>query len=116
MQGDDTSALTTCPFFPFFQQMLFRPDCLDSETVFDQADLISLPVTLVESFDGRTGKGWTFEAKINATAGSTISYVAFPAMVRLALLLSSASLASLLFLQMHITYRAIHPARSQQVG
>jgi hypothetical protein len=57
MQRNYSVTLCTRPFLFFFQQELFRTDGLDSKPVFDQTDMISQPVSFIDLFDWRAGKG-----------------------------------------------------------
>jgi hypothetical protein len=114
MQGNNPSTLCTGPFLFFFQEILFCAHGLYTNGVLDQTDLISLPIAFIQPLDDTTGKGCAFKAEVNAAAGSTVSNVALPAMVRLASFLPSAALTSLLFLEMHIANHAIHPTWRQQ--
>jgi hypothetical protein len=115
MQGDDTSALGTCPFFFFFEQMLFHVDSFGADAILDQADLIPLPVTFIQPFDGGAGKCRALETKINPLAGDAVFDFALPAMLGLAGVLSATTEAGLLFAEMHIADRTGDSARSQHV-
>ena len=72
------------PLFFFFVQMLFHPGSFGADAILDQADLIPLPVTFVQSLDGSAGKCRTLETKINPLTGGTVLDLAFPAMFGLA--------------------------------
>jgi len=115
VQGDDSLALYACPLFFFFEQMLFHADSFDADAVFDQADLIPLPVAFVEPLDGGTGKRRTLEAKINSLTGNAVFDLTLPAMFGLADILSVAAEAGLLFSQVHIADGAGDSAGSQHV-
>jgi hypothetical protein len=88
-------------------------DSLESHGVFDQTDLVSLPIAFVEALDGRTGKGRTFETEINSLTGCTIFYFAFPAMFGFAGILTVAAQTWLLLFQIYITDGAGNPAGCQ---
>jgi hypothetical protein len=93
--------------------MLLCPSGLDANGIVDQADLVSLSIAFVEALDDRAGKCGTLEAKIEPLIDCTIFYFTFPAMFRLAGIRPAASRARFLFLQMHITDGAVHPAGRQ---
>jgi hypothetical protein len=103
------------PLFFFFEQMLFHPHGFDADAILDQADLIPLPVAFVQPLDGDAGKRGTLETKINPLTGGTVLDLAFPAMFGLAGVLSAATQAGFLFLEMHIADSAGDSARSQHV-
>jgi hypothetical protein len=114
MQGDDASAMRAGPLLLFFEEMLSCPNGLDTDGTFDQADLVSLPVTFIQALDGCTGKCRTLEAEINPFVVCTVFYFTFPAMLRLAGILPAAAQTRLLFFQMYITDGTVHPAGRQQ--
>jgi hypothetical protein len=113
MQRHHAAALCTCPLLLFFQQELFRTNGFDSKSVFDQADLVSQPVPFVYSSDSQARKRDAFRTETNAAAEGTIPNVAPAAIGRLVLFLSPASRAGVLFPEMCIAYRAIHPTGCQ---
>jgi hypothetical protein len=60
MQADQSSTRRTCPFLLFFQLKLICTSGFDSNGVFDQADLIPLPVPFIDLLDAGAGKGEAF--------------------------------------------------------
>lgn len=82
--------------------MLNCADSLDSESILDQTDLISLLVTFVQPLDDGAGKGWALEAKINPLTGGTVFDLALPAMFGLAGILSATAKAGLLLAEIYV--------------
>ena len=113
MQGDHSSTLHACPFLFFFTKVLFCADCFDANGVFDQTDLVPLLVTLIESLDGRAGKGCTLETKVNTPVACAILDPASSAMFGFAGILSVAPHAWFLLSKIGIANQTIHPTRSQ---
>jgi hypothetical protein len=93
--------------------MLLCTHGFDPNAIVDQTHLISLPVTLIEPFDIRTGEGGALETEINALAGCTVLELALPAMLRFGRVCTTASQTRFLFFQMHVANRAGHTARRQ---
>jgi hypothetical protein len=48
VQANDTSTLRASPFLMFFQQKLGYAEGFDPHSIFDQADVISQPVSFVD--------------------------------------------------------------------
>jgi hypothetical protein len=68
------------------------------ESALNQAYLISLPVTAIQSFDEYAGEGWTVKTKINLVADCTGFDFTDPAMLRFAFVHPMTAHTSFLFL------------------
>ena len=116
MQGNDAATLGTSPFQLFFARVSICADGFDSEPILDKTDLISLPVTFVETFNGRAGKRPTLKTIMDTMFGSAVFYLTFPTMFRLAIVLGKTSGAGFLHSEMHIANSTGDATRRQHVS
>ena len=91
MQRYDTAAISACPLFSFFTQILLCSNGLESHGIVNQTYLISLPIAFVETLDYGTGESRTVKTKVNALPQRTGFYFTFLAMFRFRIILSPTS-------------------------
>ena len=115
MQRDDAPAICACPLFLFFEQMLFCSHSFGADTILDQVDMVSQPVTFINPLNGGAGKGRTLAAIIESLTHGTFFDFAFPAMFRLVDILSPASRAGFLLSELRIANGAGDSTGSQHV-
>jgi len=114
MQGNNPAAGPAFPFLAIRFLEVFETAGLYDIAVRDQAGLVPCIVALFQIPDALARKLSAF-----VTMGKSFSMGAFfdgagPASIRLVVVIAQASTAGLLFLQMNITDKTIHSARSEQ--